>query len=77
MDRFILFVNDYFLGIGRKREYIETIQSHANYGNSYVTVQPCPFTIISAWLNCFKNNKLGVQYDTGKMGIFFFEKVPL
>lgn len=25
----------------------------------------------------FKNIKLGVQYDTGKMGIFFFEKVPL
>jgi hypothetical protein len=33
MNRFVLFVNDYFLGMGRKREYIETIQSHANYGN--------------------------------------------
>ena len=27
MNRFVLFVNDYFLGMGRKREYIETIQS--------------------------------------------------
>ena len=26
------FVNDYFLGIDRKREYIETIQSHVNDG---------------------------------------------
>ncbi len=31
-NRFILFVNDYFLGIDRKREYIETIQSHVNDG---------------------------------------------
>ena len=56
MNRFVLFVNDYFLGIGRKREYIETIQS-----------------IIYS----FKNIKLGVQYGAGKMGIFFFKKVPL
>lgn len=34
--------------------------------------------IMEIWaMNSFKNIKLGVQYDTGKMGIFFFEKVPL
>ena len=25
----------------------------------------------------FNNIKLGVQYGTGKMGIFFFKKIPL